>query len=308
MKKFATAARLVLLLSSLPCAAAASDAQSLLNATAWHVDYEVTFTASSQGSYQGMFGQYDYTTALERVLKASTLLDLRSGGQSLSMLRSAAVQDPSGMTVAEAQKYAMDMVAKIDVTANWMSMGPIIPEDATDQQARDAVIAFQESQMGIARLSYTEVIKGDNLVNEMGTPFKSSVRTTYSGSGKVLPAGQISLEIDISAKKYLTMFSPGYTDQTEGSVKVEEVVHDVAAGSPPFDTVKTRTAKLDQLPQRIEIDEPTMTQGQATLLEGSFDPALGKIVGEHKLRAHYDGLNGRTDGILLIRFTMTPRE
>ncbi|MCM2272043.1 MAG: hypothetical protein NDJ18_05755 [candidate division Zixibacteria bacterium] len=308
MTKFATAVCLILLLSAAAIPAVASDANAFLNASAWQVDYEITFTAASQGSYQAMFGQYEYTTSLERVLNASTLLDLRSGGQSISMLRTAAAQDPSAMSVAEAQKFAMDMMAKIDVTANWMSMGPTIPEDATDQQARDAVISFQESQMGTARLNYTEVIKGDNLVSEMGTPFKSSVRTTYSGSGKVLPAGQISMEMDISTKKYLLMISTGFTDQSEGLVKVEEATHQESSDSPPVDSVKESTAKLDHIPQRIEIDEPTMTQGQAMLLEGTFDPALGKIVGEHKLRAHYEGLNGKTDGIVLVRITMTPRE
>jgi hypothetical protein len=187
-------------------------------------------------------------------------------------------------------------------------MGPTIPDDATDQQARDAVMAFQESQMGTARLNYTEVIKGENLVTEMGTPYKSTVRTTYSGSGKVVPAGQISMEMDISTKKYLLMISPGFEDQSEGSVKVEEATHQESSDSPPVDSVKESTVKLDHIPQRIEIDEPTMTQGQAMLLEGTFDPALGKIVGEHKLRAHYNGLNGDTPGTLVVKFTMTPRE
>lgn len=292
-----------------------SDKETYLNAPAWELQYELTFTAASQGSYTiengkgPVAGKLDYVTSLKRTLTAPYLLDLRSGGPSISTLSSVmGGQDLSKMSMAEQQKFSMDMLAKMEYTANWMSSGGVgsLSDDATEEEMSAAMAANTEYQMCMATLEYHETVQGDPLHDEMGIPFTMKTEATHTGSGRVQGGGQITLELDVAASQYMLAMGYNWSDSSSSSVKIVERLHRVYQGH-ITDTTTTSETGLDGIGSQIIPDDSTQMMGLMMLLKGSFDPADGVIKGEHTLAAHYVGSRGDVPGTLVVRFALTPR-
>ncbi len=311
-RRCATTLAIVLLALS---AATASDKETFLNAPAWDLQYELTFTAASQGSQNfevgtGIFtGKIDYVISLKRTLNAPYLLDLRSGGPSISMLNELmSGKSMTQMSLADQQKFSMDMLSKMDHTANWMNSGGMtgLADDASSEEMAAALQAATEAQMGMATLDYKETVKGDNLRDEMGTPFKMTTQITHSGSGRVQGGGQITLELDVASSAYLLGMGYGWSDQSTTSVKIVETQHREIGGQ-ITDTTITSQSGLNGIGSQIIPDDSTRMTGKMLMLKGSFDPADGLIKGEHALPAHYADKRGDVPGTLVLKYTLKPR-
>lgn len=213
------------------------------------------------------------------------------------------------MTPAEQQKFSMDMLSKMDHTANWMNSGGMsgLADDASYEQQANALQAAAEAQMGVATVDYKETVTGDDLRNEMGTPFKMTTRITHTGSGRVKGGGQITLELDVASSEYLLGMGYGWSDQSTSTVKIVEMQHREMEGV-ITDTTITSESGLNGIGSQIIPDDSTQMAGMMLMLRGSFDPAAGNIRGEHTLPAHYTDPRGDVRGTLLIRFTLTPRQ
>ncbi len=312
MRRFAQAALTLCVFTTV----AAADKETFLNAPAWDLQYELVFTASSRGSVNvdanrggDITGKLDYVTSLKRTLTAPYLLDLRSGGPSMSMLTNLMGRnDLSKMSVAEQQKFSMDMLSKMDHTANWMSSGGMtgLADDASYEEQTAAMQAATEAQMGMATLEYKETVKGDDLRDEMGTPFKMNTQITHTGSGTVQGGGQITLELDVATSDYLLAMGYNWADQSTSSVKIVERQHREISGQ-ITDTTITSESGLNGIGSQIIPDDSTQMAGMMLTLKGKFDPADGFIKGEHTLPAHYESVRGDVPGTLVVKFTLKPR-
>lgn len=291
----------------IPISVRAADMQELFNSPGWQLQYQIIFKATSQGTVTPTAGTCAFSTSIERQFSKSLALDMRTGGPSVSTVRDAMHSNNGQFDVAAAQKKAMDMLAKIDNTATWMNSGIQVADDATDEEQQAAGLAYLDSTSGTAKLAYTLVEDCKDLVTEMGTVYDMTRRTQYNGSGKVRNSDQIMLEIDAAAKKYLLTMGYSYMDDSSSSVKVEIAEHTQDKGGPPHDTTTTQFVNLENLTHDLRVDDSTALIGMALYLEGAIDPAKGKIIGEHNLKAHYPGFNGDIAGILTIRFTLTPK-
>lgn len=315
MLTFRTGLRRLALATLILCigsAASSADKETYFNASAWELQYDLTFTASSQGTADisaSYVGRIEYTTSLKRTLAANYLLDLRSGGPSISTLSSVmGGQDLSKMSMAEQQKFSMDMLSKMEYTANWISSGGVgsLSDDASEEQLSAAMTTNREDQLGTATLEYHETVKGDALRNEMGTPFSMKNETSHTGSGKVQCGGQITLELDVSASQYMLSMGYNWSDSSSSSVKIVEKQHQEMQGQVTDTTITSRTG-LNGVGSQIIPDDSTQMMGMMMLLKAKFDPADGVIKGEHTLAAHYVGNRGDVPGTLIVRFTLTPR-
>ncbi len=312
MRRFAATAALILLAFS---AATSSDKDTFLNASAWDLQYELTFTAAKQGSQvfeagTGLInGKLDYDISSKRTFVAPYLLDLRSGGPSTSTLTSVMSRsDLANMSLAEQQKFSMDMLSKMDHTANWMSSGGTagLSEDATYEEQTAALAATTEAQMGTATLEYKETVKGENLRDEMGYPFNMLNHITHTGSGRARGAGQITFELDVASSEYLLSMGYGWDDSSSSSVKIVEQLHRDWQGQ-ATDTTITRESSLNGVGSQIKPDDSTQMLGMMLLLKGKFDPADGVIKGVHTLNAHYEDNRGDVPGTLVLKYTLKPR-
>src|SRR5262245_58232057 len=102
----------LVMLVLLPSGAGADPAQDFLQTPVWYLSYEVSFKATSQGSYDGMAGAMTYNASIERVFTHSQVLNLRSEGPgALGMIPAATQTAGTQVSVAEAQKATMDMLA-----------------------------------------------------------------------------------------------------------------------------------------------------------------------------------------------------
>lgn len=290
-----------------PFAVAASDMQTLFNTEAWQLQYEIIFKASSQGVYKPNAGSCAYTTSLERHFTKSLPLNMRTGGPSISQVKMLKPGTSGGMSLAESQKYAMELLAKTEHTATWMNAGIEFSDDATDEEQQAAGLAYMKSMMGLCTLECTIVDVCKDLVTEMGTQYDQTTKTHYSGSAKVRNSDQIMMEMDASSKKYILTLGHSYMDDSSSSVQVTVDTHSESKGGSPFDTTTISYTSLEVLTRDLRVDDSTALVGMNLYLEGNIEPATGKIVGEHNLRAHYPGYQGDVSGILTIRFTLTPK-
>ncbi len=303
-----TASALVVLF--MPLVSFASDIQTLFNAEGYELQYEIIFKATAQGTYTPAMtgGSCSYTTSLERHFTKSLPLNMRTGGPSISQVRSAMTMSAQKMTLAESQKYTMDLLAKTEHTATWMNAGIEVADDATDEQQQAAGLAYIEATKGMCTLDYTIVDICKDLVTEMGTQYDQTTKTHGAGSGKVRNSDQIMMEMDASSKKYLLMLGYSYMDDSSSSVQITVDTHSESKGEPPHDTTTFNYTSLEIFNHDFRVDDSTALVGMNLYLEGNIDPATGKIVGEHNLRAHYPGYQGDVPGILTIRYTLTPKQ
>ncbi len=300
-----------LLSFALPLTSTATDMQTLFNTESFQLQYEIIFKATSQGTYTPPMtgGSCNYTTSMERHFTKSYALNMRTGGPSVSTVRSAMTNPQQNTSIAEAQKRTMELLAKTEHTATWMNAGmEELPDDATDEQQQAAGLAYMESMKGHCTVDYTIVNVCTGLTTEMGTVYDQTSKSHYVGSAKVRNMDQIMMEMDASAQKYILMLGYSYMDDSSSSVQIRTDTHSQSKGEPPHDTTTFDYTSLETPVRNLVVDDSSAVVGMNLYLEGNINPATGKIVGEHNVRAHYSGFVTETPGILTIRFTLTPKQ
>ncbi|HEU4930413.1 MAG TPA: hypothetical protein VFU38_11335 [Candidatus Krumholzibacteria bacterium] len=292
----------LLMLLALPALAAADAAQDFLNTPVWYLSYEVSFKSSSQGSFEGGFGPMAYTASVDRVFTHTQVLNLRSQGPgALAMMPMATQQGQSGggTSIADAQKASMDLMAKMDHTANWIVGGSALSES----QSEADVQADVDATMGDLLIRFQRNEKGDNLVDEMGNKFSITRSETVTGTSKAVGGGfgSIMLDVDTSKKTYLLSLSVGGGGEFDRTLV--EVVH--VPGQAPEE--RKETNKADDARVKIVLDEQgPVPMGGGLVVSGSFDPASGKISGENTYQAHYHDGTADSPGNLVVKYTLTP--
>jgi len=278
--------------------------QTFLNSPAWKLEYQVSFKCQAKGSRPVTQGSLTYTVSIDRSFSAALLLDLRNGGPNLMTLRLLTGPDGKSAPTAAQQAAATALIMRVDI-ANWMSAGPTIDESASAEAQMAAMRAFMES--GTARLEYTFVETGTDLVDEEGQRFDRLTRTTASGAGKVMVPTNLVFEMDATAKRYLLMLPHSFSDQSSSSVKMDTVDHIEYKGRAPSDSKKTVETNMELFPGRLIIDDSAIMTGEMPILEGALEPSLGKVSGERSVPAHYEYSNLTFAGTLTFRYTLTPR-
>ena len=130
--------------------------------------------------------------------------------------------------------------------------------------------------------------KGDSLVNETGTPFKQTTRTTRHGAGKVVPDGPVMFELDAEAKRYLLTLPITFRDTSESTVKEEVIERQDLKGAEPLETRTTGVFNLKSFPMNLAVDDPKALVGQLLLVEGALDVSAGKVAGERSVKGHFE--------------------
>ena len=307
-KPVAVVFALLILAFEAPPPARPSTAQTLqafFNVPALKLEYEVSFKSQIKGSLPATQGSLTYTGSIDRSFSAALLLDMRNGGPNLMMLRLLTGPDGKSTPTAEQQAAATALVMRVDEIANWMSAGPTIDESASAEAQTAAMRAFMES--GTARLEYTYVETGTDLVDEDGQRFSRLTRTTASGAGKVMTPTNLVFEMDAKAKRYLLMLPHSFSDQSSSSVKMDTVDHVEYKGRAPSDSKKTVETNMELFPGRLIIDDSAVMTGQAPVLEGTLEPPFGKVSGERSVPAHFESSGVTFAGTLTFRYTLTPR-
>ena len=298
---------LILAFGALPPArpSTAQSMQAFFNAPAWKLEYQVSFMCQTNGSRPVAQGSLTYTVSIDRSFSAVLPLDMRNGGPNLMTLR--LLTGPAGTSApsAEQQAAASALIMRVDDIANWMNAGPTIDENASAEAQQAAMLAFMES--GTARLEYTLVETGIDLVDEIGGKFNRTVRTTARGAGKVMVPTNLVFEMDTKAKRYLLMLPDSFNDQSSSSVKMDVFERLQPKDGAASESNKTSETNMYLFPGRLIIDDPAILTGQAPILEGALDPSAGKISGERSVPAHYEVSGLTFGGTLTFRYTLTPR-
>ncbi len=279
-----------------------ADVNAMLNASAWQLEYEVSFSSNSSGQSQSLHGQMTYTTSVESKLTATLLLDMRVGGPSISTVRLATGwEGDSAPPLAEQQRLMMDLVMRSETMANWMSGGPTYDENASFEEQQAAALAHMENSKGTATVQTVNVTKGVGLHSEMGTPYDQTTRTTRTGTGRVNVSTQLSMELDATAKHYLLTLAHEYQDdENQAGVLTIDTTNFNREG--PKETRTEGKAPL-HVTSSIVIDDSTSKLGQILLVQGDLDPSATKITGERTIKA----LDGDVPGTLRVKFTLTPK-
>jgi len=279
--------------------------QAFFNAPAWKLDYEVSFECRTEGSRPVAQGSLTYTVSIDRSFSAVLLLDMRNGGPNLMTLRLLTGPDGKSAPSAEQQAAATALIMRVDEIANWMSAGPPVDESASAEAQQAAMTAYMES--GTARLEYTMVETGTDLVDEMGGRFNRMTLTTARGAGKVMVPTNLVFEMDTKAKRYLLMLPDSFNDQSSSSVKMDVFERLEPKGGAPSESKKTSETNMYLFPGRLIVDEPAVLMGQVPILGGTLDPSLGKVSGERSVPAHYEVSGLTLPGTLTFRYTLTHR-
>ena len=288
---------------TLPAAVFADAAKEFLQTPIWYLSYEVSFSASSKGSYEGMFGPMTYTASLERVFTHSQILNLRSEGPgALAMIPPSASSSGSQMSMAEAQKASMDMMARMEHTANWMVGGASL--NASEADATAATQADIAASMGQLRIDFTRHDRGDALVNEVGSKFSTTKTETVKGTTPSMGGGfgSIMLDVDTSTKTFLLGFGAG-----GGADGLDRNVVEVVTFQGQAPEEKRETKKSSAQFAQLVFDEsgPVAMQG-GLVVNGTFDPASKTITGEKAYRGHYHDGNADAPGTIVVKYTLSP--
>jgi hypothetical protein len=287
---------------------AVADVQTMLNAPAWQLDYEVTFKSEHEGSGQSLHGPVTYFSSLQGTFNAAVLFNLRNAGAGgVSMSKAAVGTNDSALSTAEQQQRIMDLVMRTETMANWMPTPPIPGDDEPFEEQQAAMLAYMEAQKATAHVDCHFKTVGVNLFNETGSEYDLVSRRTLSGSGKVVVAFNLSFELDAQSHHYLLTLAHEFKDEAEGQALQVTIDTVTFKGDPPAETKTEQVAKLD-LASSILIDDPKMQFGQILLIEGDFDPASEKITGERTIPAYYLSADTKVPGTLLVKYTLTPRE
>lgn len=288
-----------------PRVALAATAQDFLNAPVWYVQYEVTLTSNYSGTIPVTAGSKSFTSSLLRVFSGSDKLNLRSQGPGAFSMLAMASGNSSGASQADAQKMATQMMAQMDVMANWMPGGASID----DSTASDEEVSASMMPMGPVSIDYTRIETGKDLVDELGAKFDMKKTTTMKGSGAVQVGGfgGVTLEMNTSDKSYLLTLPLGFNAQSAGT-KMVTVDVTTYKGKADIENRSERDVPFDLFPSGVAIDTPPTGAPQGGfLIRGTFDPAAGKIVGEQTYPGHYaDG--GAAPATIVVKYvlTMTP--
>jgi hypothetical protein len=216
----------------------------------------------------------------------------------------AGAADPSS---PEYQQAIMSLVTRSESMATWMNSGPPIDENASDEAQRAAALAFMRSLRGTAHLDYQTVVKGMDLVDEMGSHFNQTTTTTGVGSGPVSPSGQFMFELDAEAKRYMLSLTFAFRDDSMSTVKTVIVVHQDRKGEPPTDTRTEQQSGLDLFPAGLAIDDSTALLGDIPIMEGGIEVSAGKIMGTRTVKGHYVEGGENVPGTFVFHYTLTPR-
>lgn len=286
----------------LPVGAGADPAKDFLQTPVWYLSYEVSFKTTSQGTYEGGWGPMAYTATLDRVFTHSQVLNLRSEGPgALGMMPTAMQQKGGGqMSVADAQKYSMDLMARMEHTANWMVGGSALNESQSEADVQADVAAMS----GELRIQYQRNDKGDNLIGEQGEKFSMKTSQTVNGTGEGAGGGfgSIMLDVDTSAKTFLLSLSLG-----GGAQGLDRQVINITTveGQAPQETRETNKTAGDFAALTLDDAGARPMQG-GVVVSGTFDPASGKIVGENKYPGHYNDGTVEAPGMVVIKYTLSP--
>ena len=293
------------MLLTLPALAGADAAQDFLNTPVWYLSYEVSFKSTSQGNYPVGDGGavVTYTASLDRVFTHSQVLNLRSEGPgALGMMAMATPQNGQKMSAADAQKYSMDLMARMGSTANWIVGGSAMNADESESEA--AVQADLDAMIGDLRIQYQRNEKGENFMDEVGSKYSLRRSKTVNGTAQGAGGGfgSMSLDVDTSTKTYLLSLSLGGGAQGLACDVVEVVTY---AGQAPQEKKETDKTPADFTALTLDDAGPTPMQG-GVVVSGTLDPASGKIVGENKYRGHYHDGTVDAPGTVIIKYTLSP--
>jgi len=282
-----------------------ADVSDWLNAEAWKLVYEVTFTSSSKGTINSSFvaavGTFNYTLDVEQSFSATLPLDMRSPGASLSMTKLAmagAAADPTA---------TMDLIMKTDRMSSWMHSGGTMDENASADAQMAAMKAHLDALKGPGKVQYVRIDIGHDIINEMGSKYDVTTRTTKIGSGKVSPPSEVVMfEIDAETGRYLLSLPYGFGDDSMTSLQQKTVTQITMDGNVSTDSTLHQTSMPNGIGQ-IVIDEPSILVGSMPLFEGPLDLSVGKIVGERTVKAHFVEGVENVPGTLVFKYTLTMR-
>jgi len=279
--------------------------QSFLNASAWKLDFEVSFTAKAEGSFPAYGGTINYKSSLDQSFTGTIQFDVRSDGPNLSTARMMSANDTGGAPSAAQQQKLMEMMMHADAIANWIIGGADLDESDSDEAQQAAMI--ESMHTGTVRIDYTRVDNGVGLEDVANRKFNQTTRTTIKGEGPVMPLTQLSFELDSRTGKYLLSLSPDFGDMSDNTLHEEVVTRTESAGEAPSESTEKNDHGLTWFPQALTIDDPSILMGDLPIMEGTANPKLGKITGEKTVPAHYDESFGPCAGTLTFRYTLTPR-
>jgi lipoprotein-anchoring transpeptidase ErfK/SrfK len=281
----------------------------LLDADAWQLDYQITFKATSSGAGKGLMGPLSYQTALNFAATETLPIESRSQGASLSMQK--VMRNAAGPGL---QKALMDIVMQGDNIASWMVVDSALAalgDDVTAEKLQAYAVAAGKKSIGTMTVDYTRESRGDKLVNELGDPFKQTIRTTRRGTGGVaLSSQQITLEVNGATKRLLVTLPltlPTVTDAT----LTEEIVTttELPPGSKPTEERSTSMRPLGGFPGQLKATEAALAfgDGGAVMIDDPIVLQGGKISGQHTTTATYKENNEPISGTLVVKYTLTPR-
>ena len=294
-------------------AAVSPEFKRLLDANAWQLEYQLSFKATSSGTGKSLMGPVSFKTALSFDAMETLTIDSRSQGASLS-LQKVMANAANPAAAAGLQKAMMDIAMQSDNIASWMSVGSEssdLGDNVTLEQLQAAALAAGKKSIGTMTVDYSAETRGDKLVNETGSVYSQTVRTTRRGTGGVALLGQmVTLEIN-GATKRVSLLLPVTLPTVLDTTLMEEVVTatEMPPGSKPAEERKTATQPLKNLPGQITVTDAALAfgGGSGVLID---DPAVlqgGKLSGQHTVTATYKQNNEPISGTLVLKYTLTPR-
>jgi hypothetical protein len=288
-----------------------ADMQRLLDANAWQLEYRLSFTASSSGSGKSLTGPVTFQSQLSSDATETLVLGERSQGASLTMQKVVTnASKPGG--AADMQKALMDIAMQSDNIASWM-LGADLPDlgdEPTVAQLQAAALARARASIGTQTVEYSAETRGDKLFDETGAPYKQIVRTTTRGSGGVRQGSQqITLEVNGATKRLLLMV-PATLPIVLDAALTEEVVTvtESPPGSRPSEERKTSKPSLESFPGQLRVTDAALAFGEGGLMID--DPVVlqgGKVSAQHTVAATYGSNNAPIAGMLVVKYTLTPR-
>lgn len=303
MSRIGIAVSLGMICIAVTTSAFAGDIQSMLNAPAWDIAYEVTFTSNDSGPVPREAGSVYYRRHFEISYNSKMTLDMRNAGANLSMVRLTATANPSDPGL---QQAVMEIVMRTESIANWISGGPQFDENASEDVALAASTAYLQSSKGTGRIDYRTVTRGTGLYDELGGKYDMTATLTRTGSGVVFGPTQLIFEIDADAKTYLLTLAHSCSDQSDSVVTEENLIVTERQGVAPMETRETRKTGVCNFFQGLRIDEPGRRLGEVPFFEGKIDPTLGKVTGEQTVKGHYKELAAEIPGTFVFKYTLTP--
>jgi hypothetical protein len=286
------------------CVALPVSAQMSLDSDVCYVQYRVTIKADHTTAGKALSEGRTIVTKYESVWENTVKLDMRSPGQTLSMLTGNQL-DPAKlqkMSPAEQLKFSQDMLNAMQYSANWMQGAP----EGLD--GGDAMLAHMQSVSVPVRVSFQQTTTGSDLVSEMGSHFDMFEQTTlsYAGTGYTSP-DQVKFEMNSSSKKYWLALPFNFKDmQNQGdALKFVRVSKDRPHGAAAWNPEETHTDEtgVDVLGESFRC-EANMNGQQFPTIEGTID-ATGNISGEKSFPGHMDRLGPDVPVTLTYRYTVT---